>query len=399
VATRHIHLEPIGGVAGDMLAAALLDAFPEAWTKVEAAVQAGTQGEARAKRQPWRDHTLAGLRFEVVAARAAHEHRRLADIEALLAHPALAPSIRGHALSIFRLLAEAEGTVHGIAPAQVTFHEVGALDSIADIVAAAALIDHLDGAAFTITPLPLGSGRIETAHGTLPVPPPAVVELLRGFVVRDDGIAGERVTPTGAAILRHLAPICAAPPASRLLGRGLGFGTKRLPGISNVLRVLVLEPVIEPQPAWQHEEVALITFEVDDQSPEDLALGLDRVRAIEGVLDVLQIPVTMKKGRLAMQIQVIARPEVRARAIAACFDETTTLGLRYTLVERAVLPRRLVDEAPKGAARVKLARRPGGQRTAKTESDDLAHVGGRKARETERRRAAAAALAGERDDD
>lgn len=399
MATRHIHLEPIGGVSGDMLAGALLDAFPEAWATVAGAVEAATQGEARASLEPWRDHTLAGRRFEVVAPAAAHEHRRLAEVEAMLAEASLAPATRAHAVAIFRILAEAEGRVHGIEPAQVTFHEVGALDSIADIVAAAALIDHLDGAGFSIGPLPLGGGRIETAHGTLPVPAPAVVELLKGFIVRDDGIVGERVTPTGAAILRHLAPTAGAPPLGKLIGRGLGFGTRRLPGISNVLRVLVLEPVAERHSApWRREAVTLIGFEIDDQSPEDLAIGLERIRAVEGVLDVLQSAVAMKKGRLAVHVQVIARPEARDRVIAACFDETTTLGLRHMEVERAVLPRRVAGNAT-DVARVKVARRPGGRRSAKAESDDVAGRGGQRARESARKTASHAALLDERDDD
>lgn len=398
MASRHIRFEPIGGVAGDMLVGALLDAFPDAWPAVSQAVEVATRGEAKATLEPWRDHTLAGKRFEVATAVARHEHRRLREIEALLGEAAISPAIRDHAAGIFRVLAEAEGRVHGIEPGEVTFHEVGALDSIADIVAAAALIDHLRGASYSISPLPLGSGRVETAHGTLPVPAPAVVELLRDFVVHDDGIAGERVTPTGAAILKYLAPTCEAPPKGRLVGGGLGFGTRRLPRISNVLRVLVLEPTAgSGDVIWRSEQVALIAFEVDDQSPEDLALALDRLRAVEGVLDVLQAPVMMKKGRIGATVQVLATPESETRVIAACFDETTTIGLRHSLIERAVLPRRLTKQAENGP-RLKIVQRPGGRRTAKAESDDLAVLRGQKSRAKASKLARVSALADEDDD-
>jgi len=383
-----------------MLVGALLDAFPEAWPLVADAVQAATQSEARATLEPWRDHALTGRRFEVVAVEAAHSHRRLGDIEAMLGRSALHKRVSERAVEIFRLLAEAEGRVHGIEPTQVTFHEVGALDSIADIVAAATLIEFLADAEFSIAPLPLGSGRVETAHGTLPVPAPAVVELLRGFVVHDDGIPGERVTPTAAAILRHLSPSAGIAPKGRLVGRGLGFGTRRLPGISNVVRVLVVEPVeVTTSDHWRTEQVTALSFEIDDQTPEDLAIALDRLRALDGVLDVLQIPVTMKKGRLAVQVQVLARPEAQSAVTAACFSETTTLGLRVALIERAVLPRRVIETGAPNDVRVKLATRPGGRRTAKTEADDVAARANRHARDAARKQAAAAALVSDRDDD
>lgn len=391
----HIHFDPVGGVAGDMLVAALLDAFPEHERAVVDAVRAIAEDEVEARLVAFRDHTLSGRRFEVRIARAPHEHVHLSDIEGRLAQAALPPAVQARAEAVFRLLAEAEARVHGIAPERVIFHEVGALDSMADVVAAATLIEAIGAAGYSVGPLPLGSGRIESAHGTLPVPAPAVVDLLEGFVVFDDGIAGERVTPTGAALLRQLAPCPAAIPIATLRGRGLGFGARRLPGLSNVLRVLVLEPSAGHAP-WLRDQVALIGFEIDDQSPEDLALGLDRLRALDGVLEVIQIPAATKKGRLAQQVQVLARPEARDAVVRACFEETTTLGLRHALIERAVLPR---DATLHEEMRVKRATRPSGRRSAKAESDDLADLpGGRAAREAARRRAAIGALAEEADD-
>jgi uncharacterized protein (DUF111 family) len=218
-----------------------------------------------------------------------------------------------------------------------------------------------------------------------------VLELLGDLSVHDDGIGGERVTPTGAAILRHMNAASAPIPLARFLRHGHGFGTRRLPGLSNVLRLLVLAPLDTQD--WTNDQVAVIGFEVDDQSLEDLALGLDRIRALDGVLDVMQTVAATKKNRIAVHVQVLARPEARDAAMRACFAETTTLGLRHALVERAVLPRSsTLEQTPFGLARVKTAVRPGGRRTAKVESDDLATLdGGRKQRETAKRRALATA--------
>lgn len=387
----HLHFDPVGGVAGDMIVAALLDAFPEHADAVIRAVEAVTAGDGEARLIAWRDHALGGRRFEVRVVRTAHEHVDLTGIERRIQAAALTPSVKAHALAIFRRLGQAEARVHGIAPERVTFHEVGALDSIADIVAAASLISALGDIRCSVGPLPIGSGRVESAHGALPIPAPAVLELLGELSVYDDGIGGERVTPTGAAILRHLNATSAPLPLARFVRHGHGFGTRRLPGLSNVLRLLVFELLGTED--WASDQVAVINFEVDDQSLEDLALGLDRIRALDGVLDVMQIVAATKKSRIAMHVQVLARPEARDAAMRACFAETTTLGLRHALVERAVLPRTsTLEQTPFGLTRVKTAVRPGGRRTAKVESDDLAAVdGGRKQREAARRRALAAA--------
>jgi hypothetical protein len=172
----------------------------------------------------------------------------------------------------------------------------------------------------------------------------------------------------------------------------MGFGARALPGLANVLRVLAFD--ITEAPAA--DEVALLAFEVDDQTAEDLALGLERLRACEGVLDVVQSPVFGKKGRMAAQVQVLAQPQRLAAAIEACFAETTTLGVRHQLLARSVLERSETTVAAAGAqVRVKIAQRPSGGASAKAESDDLCAAGGREARESLRRESEAAALARE----
>ncbi len=396
---RRIHLDPVGGLAGDMFAAAILDAFPEHAAAAVAAVQTLAPPALRLRVAPHRDHVLSGTRFIVEGAEAAGAaHVAFEAIEARLSDATLAPAVRDHACAIFRLLAEAEAAVHGVAPAEVTFHEVGAWDSIADIVCAAALIDALGPARWSVGAIPAGSGRVMSAHGNLPVPAPAVVRLLEGFALYDDGLPGERVTPTGAAILRHLAP--AQEPArmpERLAGSGTGFGTRRFEGISNVLRVLVFEAV---EPAHAADEIAEFRFAIDDQTPEDLALALDRLRARPGVVDVVQWPGYGKKGRIGAEIALLAMPDHMDATLAAIFDETTTLGVRWRVARRAVLTRetRHHDDGA-DVVRVKRVRRPSGTVTAKVENDDLVSRGDRAAREARRRRAEDAATCALETDD
>ena len=464
----HIHLDPVGGVAGDMFAAALLDAFPERADALAAGLAECRLHEiVRVRSEPFTDGVLRGRRFHAAPSSDAgsgaghphrhesagepgpdrggngeddsghgpprsrrpgepsspgdedggdgesehhgdghagaeppgahHPHRRFAEIRAWLRASRLTRPVAERAEAIFALLAEAEAEVHGIAVEDVTFHEVGAWDSIADVVCAAWLIDSLDPAAWSSAPLPLGGGRVRTAHGMLPVPAPATALLLRGLPTFHDGVGGERVTPTGAAILRHLDP--AFEPAGlggRIARTGHGFGSRRLPGMSNVLRVLVLDPASEPAPrpgaAWREETIGVCSFEVDDQTAEDLAVGLDRLRAADGVLDVVQTPAFGKKGRVAASVRVLARPEARERVIERCFAETATLGVRWQPVRRAALEREeAVADVAGEPVRIKRAHRAGGEVTVKAEMDDVANAdGGRTGREERRRRAESA---------
>ncbi len=433
-----IHLDPLGGWSGDMFVAAMLDAFPEFWPAVRSAVASLDLGpDSDCRLLDHRDAALTGRRFLVAgdtregrhrtpdhvhgagrhdghdhdhhhhhapehdyAHRHEAGHRAWAAIRNQLAASALDPKVRDHAIAIFGLLAQAEAQVHGVAEDAVTFHEVGAVDSIVDIVAASRLIVLAQATAWSAAPLPLGSGRIRTAHGILPVPAPATALLLSGLPTIDDGIAGERVTPTGAAVARHLLagrePLNGRP--RRLTRTGTGFGARVLPGISNCLRVLTFEALADDgqDPAsgeFSHRELGVVNFEVDDQSAEDLAAGLDHVRAMPGVHDVIQSVVFGKKGRMATHVQVLAAPDRLDEVIAACFDETTTIGLRYHAVHGAALTRSFEEVEIEGhRLRVKAVRRPGGLLTAKTEASDVAPARGHASRLRLRREAEAAAL-------
>jgi hypothetical protein len=390
----HIHLDPLGGLAGDMFLGATLDAWPELAEGAFAAMRAaGLPDDWQVRLLPHRDGVLVGSRvaIEPPGAGAHAPHGMYLEIRDRIAGAPIAAGVRARALDILGRLAEAEARVHGRPIEQVHFHELADWDSIADVVGSAFVIEAL-GASWSTAPLPVGRGRITSSHGTLPVPAPAAALLLQGVAVIDDGLEGERVTPTGAAILRHLEALPGLPPGPwRLSATGIGFGTRKLPGLSNVLRVLAYE---QAAGARVDEQVAVVSFEVDDQNPEELALGLDALRGLDGVLDVIQLAAIGKKGRLASQVQLLARPERLDAAIDACFAETTTLGLRWRIEARAVLARASVTVGgPDGEVAVKVAWRPGGARTAKAEVDQIdAGPGGQAGRARRRREAEAKAL-------
>lgn len=419
----HIHLDTLGGLAGDMFVAALLGAFPEHKEGVLESVRAASQGlSLECRFEPHNDGVLQGFKFLVELKHSSdighthhhsinggghgaphyHDHlegeRAWTKLREDLAKTRLAPAVKETSLAIFGLLAEAEAKVHGVDVDRVTFHEVGAWDSLADIVAAAHLIAAVAPSQWSVSALPLGSGRVKTMHGIMPVPAPATTLLLEGFETIDDGIPGERVTPTGAAILRYLCPNgLEHHRGKRVLKRsGIGFGTKILPGISNCLRVLAydLSPIAEPTALDNsaHRDLAVIEFEVDDQSAEELAMGLDRLRVHPDIFDVVQAPVFGKKGRMMTSVRVLARAPALSDAVQACFQETTTIGLRHHMVAGSTLLREVKSVEIAGSSiRVKTVDRPGG-RTAKAEADDAVMQETHAARSALRREAERLAL-------
>ena len=388
-ATLAIHLDLVGGIAGDMFVAAMIDALPALRVPVEAALAAVQP--AGAPPPAFRETANGGLRalsFGLASSpgadAAAHVHgtadpHRHAGhgsgylaIRDEFARAALPERVRAHAIALLDLLADAEAGVHGTTRDAVHFHELADWDSRMDVVAAGAIAAALDGAQWSASAPPRGGGTVRTAHGVLPVPGPATARLLEGYPWRDDGIAGERVTPTGAAILRHLVSpgVCDAGTAGgRLLAQGFGAGTRTLSGVPNVLRVLVLEQ----REAIADERVALVEFDVDDMTGEELALAADRLRAVDGAIDVSVGTRAGKKGRIVADFRVLARVTAADAVASACFSETSTLGLRVREERRRVLPRREVGVDAEGMhLRVKVAHRPDGTTTAKTAHDDVA---------------------------
>ncbi len=381
-------LDPVGGISGDMFAAAMLDAFPDLTAPVLDAIRrSGLPPGCTVSQVERQSNGLAASGF-VFEGNAQAPSGAYPDFRRRLSEAPLPETTRGHALAILELLGQAEAAVHRTPLERVHFHELADWDTQADIVAAAVIIDRLVGTRWRYRPLPIGSGLVKTAHGLLPVPAPATAHLLQGFVMRDDGIAGERVTPTGAAILRHLKPEAeTAPFSGRLIAKGAGAGTKKFPGLPNILRVLGFAEALPVS-----DSVLVIEFDIDDQSSEDLAIGLDKLRATQGVRDVVTFAGIGKKGRWIQAVRVMADPAARVAVIEAIFNETATLGLRLRQEERAVVPRRsiTIDDAS-GPVRVKIADRPKGQ-TAKAEADDVAHADGIEGRAELRKSAAERAL-------
>ena len=377
----HIHLDLVGGMSGDMFIGAMLDLFPEhAETLNPLLVRAGFADLVELTSGAHTDGTLSGTKFNVSAGKDAggHHHRNYSEIRQILTESDLPEDTASAALGIFRLLAEAEARVHSKNVEKVAFHEVGAWDSIADVVCSAHLIS-LAAASWSCSSLPLGRGFISTAHGQLPVPAPATALLLEGYEFRDDGLSGERITPTGAAILRHLNPEQAMVAGKRLTALGYGFGTKRFPGISNVLRAVRFDAgtgadVPSKEQSWAWQEARQVSFEVDDQTAEELAVSAERLREMPEVLDLTQFAGFGKKGRVVTSWQIICLPEALESVIAAAFDQTTTIGLRITETRRAVLYRDAnTEQTAHGQIRVKSVQRPGGA-TRKAEMADIADV-------------------------
>jgi len=368
----HLHLDPVGGIAGDMFCAAILDAFPEHLDGLRRTVSAlgppdGWSVDVEQCLQP-----ICGRRFLVhLPIKPDLRHRTWGDIRNLLERADIGAGVRARAGTIFGRLAEAEADVHGSTPEEVLFHELGDWDSIIDIVAASYLIDQLHLVSASCGSLPLGGGTVQSLHGALPVPAPATLRLLRGFVWHDDGVDGERVTPTGAAIAASL--VSSDRVGGELCAHGVGFGTRTLGAIPNCLRVMCFEA--KPlQPLAEH--LIELAFEVDDQTPEDLAQALERIRALDGVLDLHTLPVVGKAGRLSHGIRALLLPERLHNVAATCFRETATIGLRWHGVDRLALTRRALEIDVQGRQmEVKVVCRPDGD-TAKVEARSLQGIEG-----------------------
>jgi pyridinium-3,5-bisthiocarboxylic acid mononucleotide nickel chelatase len=322
------------GASGDMILGALVDAgCPLA--AIEKALRAlevdGWRLEARAVERGG----LRGTHLIVDTDPGAHFHD-LAAMVAPIERSGLGELVRSRAMAILRRLAEAESRVHRVPVEAVHFHEVGALDTLVDVVGAVAGLDALGVGTVHVSPLPVGGGTIESAHGRLPIPAPATVELLRGFPVYDNGVQAELVTPTGAAILTTLA-VPGPMPSMRLEAQGWGAGTRTLP-IANLLRVLLGEGQAADAGT---ERLTAIETTIDDMSPQLYEPLMEQLFEA-GALDVYLTPVIMKKSRPGVVVTAFATPERIGDLAALLFRETTTIGVRWHEYVRTRLPRELV---------------------------------------------------------
>lgn len=326
-------------------------------------------------------------------------HRRWASIRDVLAAASIDESIRNRAMATFARLADAEARAHGIAVEDVHFHEVGALDSIADIVGVAAALTDLDVTSVSAGPVAVGSGRTRTAHGDLPVPVPAVVRLAAGWRVHAGG-QGELTTPTGMALITALAESCEDLPAMIITGSGAGAGSKDFPDRPNITRVILgqrTQPASTSGAEPQLERLVIMEANLDDLDPRLLPGVLDRL-LLQGAADAWLVPIVMKKGRPAHVLTVLCRPERAAALRDVILTQTSTLGVRSTAVTRLALSRGWTTVAVDGhPVRIKIGHDTAAVRQVNPEFDDVARVAqatGRPEREVLDRARAAAQVAG-----
>ena len=288
-----------------------------------------------------------------------HSHRHLSHIVKIIDGSDLSSSVKERAVTVFRRLAEAEARVHGTAVEKVHFHEVGAIDAIVDIVGASIGFELLGVKDIYCSPLNVGSGFVDCAHGTMPVPAPATAELLKGIPIYSNQVSGELVTPTGAAILATLSNGFGGMPAFKIHGIGYGAGSKDFKGTANVVRVLKCEFVDAARSesyAGSADRVAVLEASIDDMNPQIYGHLMDRLLSL-GALDVFASPVQMKKNRPGLLLTVLA-PIPLADALAAqLFEETTTIGIRYHQTERRILERETEEvDCEFGSVRVKVSK-------------------------------------------
>jgi uncharacterized protein (TIGR00299 family) protein len=295
-----------------------------------------------------------------------HPHRGLREILRMIETSGLDAGVKERSSALFRRLGEAEASVHGTDVEDVTFHEVGAVDSIVDVVGAVIGLGWLDVDRFLASPLNVGSGTVKIAHGEYPVPPPATLQLVAGVPVYGSG-RGELLTPTGALLITAHATGYGPLPALRPEGVGYGAGTRDTPGRPNVLRLIVGDEVAT---ASDGQRVTVIESEMDDMSPQLFGPLLDGLLAA-GALDAYYTPVQMKKGRPGVLLTVIAERERRTAIEELLFAETTTLGVRWQEWDRTVLERESIAvETEYGPIAVKVARRQGRVCNVQPEFDD-----------------------------
>ncbi len=339
------YFDCFSGIAGDMTVGALIDAGADAAALFTGLESLGTG--ARFSAEKVKRKGIAGTKFHVE-----HEdqkkHRHLPHIVKMIEAAALPDRAKASAIAIFNVLGAAEAQVHGVAIEKVHFHEVGAVDSICDIVGAAYGLELLGVEAVYASPVNTGSGTIEADHGVMPVPTPATALLLAGKPAYARGPETELTTPTGAAILAGLGKGFGPMPAMEIERSGFGAGTKDFPMMANMVRVLIGRATAAPETV----AVTIIEANIDDSTPEVLGYAMERLLEA-GALDVTMSPLVMKKQRPGVRMEVISAPEDRERLASVLMSETSTLGLRMWSAERRVAERHH-EEVDLGYAKIRV---------------------------------------------
>lgn len=347
---RICYLDAFSGISGDMIVGALADAGADTGALCASLTALGTGAAFEFERT--QRGAVAAMKFHVrETGHPHHHHRHLSHILEMIDRAGLPARVKRDASAVFRRLGEAEARVHQVPVEQVHFHEVGAVDSICDIVGACLGFDLLGIEEIQCSALNVGGGTVETEHGVLPVPAPATAALLEGKPVYARGPEAELTTPTGAAIAATLATRFGALPPMRIAATGYGAGDHEFKGQPNVLRVLVGEKT----GATEATTICVIEANIDDSSPEVLGFALERLLAA-GALDATLAPLVMKKNRPGVLLRVIARPEDQETLARLVFAETSTLGLRVYQAERRVAARHVTEvETTHGKVRIKVS--------------------------------------------
>jgi len=333
------------GAAGDMILAALIDAgapLEEVRQTIDRLNLPGVELQALSIRS----YGIKAMQATVSVSTEQHAHRHLHDIVSIIEKAHLEPYIRETSIAVFRRLAEAESRVHGIPIEEVHFHELGAVDTIVDIVGSVAAIARIAPKRIVCSALNTGGGSVRCAHGRLPVPAPATAELIRGVPAYGSDIPFELLTPTGAALLTTLADDFGPLPPMRIERIGSGAGTRDI-GRPNLLRVFVgtsCSDRVEPNPTaplgLDADRVAVIETQIDDMTPECFAAVMEHLLAA-GAIDAVVLPVHMKKGRPGFWLQVLTHPTDLERIAKRLLEHTTTFGIRWRLENRIKLPREM----------------------------------------------------------
>jgi len=332
---KYVYFDAFSGLSGDMILGALLDLGVSADTFIEKMSELELPVDIRVEET--KRCSLRALKVDVYVQSKTESTRKWEDVEKLITNSSFDESVKNNALQIFRRLFEAEAHVHGHSFLKTHLHEAGADDAIIDIVGSCFLFEQLGISKFYASPLNVGQGTVKTSHGTLPVPPPAVAELLRGVPVYSDFVKQELVTPTGAAIVSCVVEKFLPFPELCYEKVGCGAGGRDFPDFPNILRVFYGER----QSTEADRNIYIIETNIDDSTPEILASFYDKAFSL-GALDVYLTPVFMKKNRLATQLTLLAEFDKIDTLVRAIFEETSSLGVRYFPVSRRVLERKII---------------------------------------------------------
>lgn len=362
---RIAYFDCFSGISGDMILGGLFacGGDPNAFHKTLSRLDLG---DWTLNVEPVTRSGIGALRAIVTAQPEEVHGRHLHHIVDMIVAAGLPDKVTHSSVAVFRKLAEAEARIHQTDVESLHFHEVGAVDAIVDIVGACVLLEQLGIDRICASPLPMGHGFVDCMHGVIPLPAPAVVEILKGIPTYGVDVEAELVTPTGAALLATLASDFGSQPRMRIAASGYGAGSRELPHRPNLLRVLIGE-------SDDHvgEEVAIVETNIDDLSPQFYDAVMDRLFAA-GALDVYTEPIHMKKNRPAVLLTVLCAPEAVDVISSLLFAETTTLGVRIGRMERRCMEREFTSvTTPFGEVRIKVARWTGGIAKAMPEYDDI----------------------------